>query len=85
MYNEDERTQVHVFPYDPARATESLKAEPDNPLSCEISSAPNAIEIQDLSQVTHLPSLPGCGDHGRNLPPKTLHRPTRSSNKELLP
>jgi len=33
------------------RATESLKAEPDNPLSCEISRDPNAIEIQDLSQV----------------------------------
>jgi RNA polymerase sigma-70 factor, ECF subfamily len=33
------------------RATEGLKAQPNNPLSCEISSASNAIEIQDLSQV----------------------------------
>ena len=32
-------------------ATESLKAELDNPLSCEISTAPNPIDIQDLSQV----------------------------------
>ncbi len=77
MYNEDERTQVHVFPYDPARATESLKAEPDNPLGCEISSAPNAIEIQDLSQVTHLPSLPGCGDQRKKSAAKDF-APTHS-------